>query len=102
MENVLATTNASPLERKKPLIKDFFDRDAEIIKHLSLRLPHVAKAKSKISRLFTSKDGLTHKYRANWYSDKEDSIMTVKQLVFSQYIEVITTKEGQVVSFNIR
>lgn len=90
------------MERKKPLVKEFFDRDAEIVNHLQTRLTHVPQAVAKINKLYTCKDGRTHKYRVNWYADVVHDFMTTKQIVASQYITVITNKEGRVVEFSVR
>lgn len=95
MENVLATTSTTKLDRSKPLVKEFFDRNAEITSYLKLRLPHLPHfAHMTIIYLYTKKDGKTHKYRANWYG--QDSFIGM-----SQYVEVITTKEGRPTSHSV-
>lgn len=102
MENVLATTTAAPLDRSKPLVKEYFDRNAEIVNYLKVRLAHVPHAKAKINKLSVSKDGQTHKYRVNWYGEVATDLMTMQKIVFSQYVEVITSKDGKVIDFSVR
>jgi len=100
MENVLKIASFS-LESTKPLIKEFYDSDAEIAMILKIRLPSIYKAIPKVTKLFTSTDKLRHKYRVNWYADVETEFMTMKKIVASKYIEVITSKDGVFESFNI-
>ncbi len=90
MENVLATKVAFPLDRTKPLVKEFFDRNAEIETYLKVRLPHLPHYdKVKINRLYTKSDGVTHLYRVNWFA--MDGTIPL-----SQHVEVITNKNGKV------
>lgn len=81
---------------KKPLVKEFFDKDAEVEKFLLIRLPEFPNyQKVNIIKLFTKKDGVTHKYRVNWFAANGD-------IPLSQYVEVVTTKDGHVVSHSIQ
>ena len=91
MENVLTVKKSVPLDRTKPLVKDFFDRDAEIVNYLKIRLPEYKGM--KINALYSSKNGLQHKFRVNWHGEEK---------IESLFVEVITTKEGMVVSHAIR
>lgn len=102
MENVLAVTSTAPLDRTKPLVKDFFDRDAEIKRYLEIRLPHVANySKMDIIKLFSSKDKRSHTYRVNWFREIPDQIVSKTEFAHHCQIVITTTKDGAVLDHTI-
>lgn len=88
----------SPFDITKPIVKDFFDKNAEINQFISLRMPYISGTTIKINRVFLSKDSLTSRYRVNYYKEMQNNAgelaIPVNSIVASKYVEVKTI-DGQ-------
>ena len=78
----------------KALVKEFFDLDAVLHRHLLARLPFISSAQMRITQVYKSKDQLTQRFRANWF----EAISGVVKL--SQYVQIVVDAEGKVISYN--
>jgi hypothetical protein len=74
----------------KPIVKPYFDKDAEIIKWIELVLPHIKGSSMKAHRVFQSKCGRVLKFRVNFYSSiwTHGEICPKNHIVSSKYVQI--------------
>jgi hypothetical protein len=78
---------------KKPLVKEYFDLDAHLNRHLSARLPFLSSCKMKVNQIFESKDGKTYRFRINWIN-ADTGIIDL-----SKHVQIVTNEEGAILEY---
>ncbi len=88
-----------PLDTLKPLVKDFFDPEKDLLDFVLLRLPHISNTEVSLKQVYQSKNKMTFRYRVNyWRKEMNDVGLTSGSIVKSSMIQVDDSGEGFVFS----
>jgi hypothetical protein len=78
------------MDPDKPIVKPFFDRDAELIKFIQMMLPAVPNSIMKVNRVYQSAGGRVLRFRVNFFIEKwkDGSICPTVNMAVSKYIQI--------------
>ena len=85
-----------PVDNTKPLVKDFFDPEKNLIDFIQVRLPHVPHSTISLRPVYQNTARTVFRYRVNYWLFTGDAVPTPTSIAKSLMIQIQNSATGLV------